>query len=322
VSGELERRALAPAERSRLDELEARQLTDEVKRDAEALWRKLLRLYQGQAHLALGYVSWHAYCDAEFGFGQSRSYQLLDAGRVLDVLDSTTVEWRPANEAQARELVPLLADEVAFLEVCRDLRAEHGDDKLTAEKVRAAVSEKLAFDASVHGLKSSRSDEWYTPAVYVDAVRELLGGIDLDPASCRQANEIVRAGRFYSLPDDDGLVLEWRGRVFLNPPFKRASEFVTKLLAEHHAGRVEAAVVLLNAYGFDAAWFQPLAGYPLCMTDHRISFWSPTGEPGGPMNANMFVYLGADWLGFARVFARWGNVYARIEALAATNGDA
>ena len=33
---------------------EARSLTDEVKRDAQALWEKLLALYEGGAHAALG----------------------------------------------------------------------------------------------------------------------------------------------------------------------------------------------------------------------------------------------------------------------------
>jgi hypothetical protein len=288
-----------------LDRGEARRLTDEVKQDAKALWQKLLRLYEGAAHLALGYSSWHAYCEAEFGFGQSHSYRLLDAGRVADLVPQL------GNEAQARELVPLLDRPEDLVEVVRELQAEYGA-RLTADKLRAAVTEKLAFDGTVRTLTSSRSVEWYTPARYVDAVRELLGGIDLDPASCARANEVVCATRFYDL-DEDGLERDWRGRVFLNPPYNRAGEFVTKLLAERDAGRVEAAVVLLNAYGFDNVWFQPLAGYPLCLTDHRISFWNPIGEPGGPINGNLFVYLGGDALRFARLFARFGNVYARVE---------
>ena len=48
---------------------EARRLTDQVKRDAKALWRKLGELYNGGAHTALGYSSWHAYCEAEFRHG-------------------------------------------------------------------------------------------------------------------------------------------------------------------------------------------------------------------------------------------------------------
>ena len=64
------------------DGAEARRLTNELKRDAQALWSKLIELYEGGAHTALNYASWHEYCSAEFGFGKSHSYRLLDAGRV------------------------------------------------------------------------------------------------------------------------------------------------------------------------------------------------------------------------------------------------
>jgi hypothetical protein len=50
-----------------LDMTEARALTDQVNGDIEALGRNLLRLYEGQAHLALDYASWAEYCAEEFG---------------------------------------------------------------------------------------------------------------------------------------------------------------------------------------------------------------------------------------------------------------
>ncbi|MCG8423972.1 MAG: MarR family transcriptional regulator [Proteobacteria bacterium] len=51
----------------------------------------------------------------------------------------------------------------------------------------------------------------------MDAVRYVLGAIDLDPASCRAANQIVCATRYYDLVSD-GLTQPWSGRILLNPP--------------------------------------------------------------------------------------------------------
>ncbi len=61
---------------------QARDLTDEVKADAAALWTKLLTLYEGEAHKALGYSSWAEYYEEEFGESKSQGYRLIEAARV------------------------------------------------------------------------------------------------------------------------------------------------------------------------------------------------------------------------------------------------
>ena len=77
--------------------------------------------------------------------------------------------------------------------------------------------------AHARKLKSSmRPNEFYSPAYVIDAARACMGGIDLDPASCAAANETVRATRFYSLKDD-GMKRPWFGKVWLNPPYGKAS---------------------------------------------------------------------------------------------------
>lgn len=65
---------------------------------------------------------------------------------------------------------------------------------------------------------SSESGEHFTPPVYVEAGRGTLEEIDLDPASCKRANDrIVKAKSFFT-KRDNGFEKPWFGRVFLNPP--------------------------------------------------------------------------------------------------------
>jgi ParB family chromosome partitioning protein len=104
-----------------------------------------------------------------------------------------------------------------------------------------------------------KSPEWYTPPQYVDLVRDVLDEIDLDPASCAEANRIVRATRCYDVRDN-GLTKRWHGRVFLNPPYGRniVDKFVAKLIAEYEAGITTAAILLVPAHT-QTEWFRPPA---------------------------------------------------------------
>lgn len=63
----------------------------------------------------------------------------------------------------------------------------------------------------------SKSGERFTPPYLVEAARRVLGGIDLDPASCAKANTVIKADQYFTR-DDNALTQNWRGKVFLNPP--------------------------------------------------------------------------------------------------------
>lgn len=62
-----------------------------------------------------------------------------------------------------------------------------------------------------------QTDSHYTPKIYLDAVREVLGGVDLDPASSETANETVQATNYFT-EEQNGLAQRWSGNVFCNPP--------------------------------------------------------------------------------------------------------
>jgi hypothetical protein len=119
--------------------------------------------------------------------------------------------------------------------------------------------------------------ERYTPAVYIDAARRVLGEIDLDPASDVIAQRTVKAKGFFT-KQEDGLRQEWIGRVFLNPPYARGviNLFVGKLIAEYSAGKVTAAILLTNNFTDTKWWHEaPRAAQGVCFTKGRIKFYSP-----------------------------------------------
>jgi hypothetical protein len=122
--------------------------------------------------------------------------------------------------------------------------------------------------------------EWWTPRQYIKLAVEVMGGIDLDPASCSEANKIVGAARSYDM-QANGLHQPWFGRVWLNPPYAQsAGQFVKKLLAEKACGNVNQAIVLLNTNTLDRGWFNPLWDAVLCFHRGQVKFTSPDVEHG------------------------------------------
>lgn len=143
VSGKpLDEAAMKRVAHGRLDEATARALTDEVKRDAAALWRKLARLYDEGAHTLLGYPSWSDYFAHEFNIGKSRGYRLLAAAHVAEALESQSPmgESPTLNERQARELAPLKDKPDLLSAAWVEAQA---DGEPTAVKIRAAVAARL-----------------------------------------------------------------------------------------------------------------------------------------------------------------------------------
>jgi phage N-6-adenine-methyltransferase len=153
----------------------------------------------------------------------------------------------------------------------------HRAEKLTTSGTIAATSHVEGYD----------SDEWYTPAEYIEAARAAMGGIDLDPASNERAQETVRASTWWSKGDDalrPGR--RWAGRIWLNPPYSQplVSQFVNRFLEEWLADetgeRIRAGIVLLNA-STDTSWWHDLArdAAAVCFTRGRLSFIGPDGKP-------------------------------------------
>lgn len=90
-------------------------------------------------------------------------------------------------------------------------------------------------------------DEFYTPAAIIDAARVVMGSIDLDIASCPEANEVVQAARYYT-KTTDALDHCWQAEtVWCNPPFgaQAIRAFTEKLLYHLSEGHIARACLLL-----------------------------------------------------------------------------
>lgn len=175
---------------------------------------------------------------------------------------------------------------------------------------------------------SSKSVEHYGPPGIGDMVREVFGGdIDLDPASCEQANTLIGAKKFYS---SDGLDRPWSGNVYLNPPggqirregrkHNQAALWYATLAHGFQRGRIRQAIFMvfnLELFRYAQRWAvrHPLS-FPVCFPADRIDFFKPgpDGRPvpqGAPAHPNSVIYMGPNESKFAEVFGRWGAVISR-----------
>ena len=163
-----------------------------------------------------------------------------------------------------------------------------------------------------HVTNNSGCNEWYTPEKYLDLAREVLGEIDLDPASCAFANETVKARLFYS-EEDDGLTKPWHGRVWMNPPYSAdlVLKFAEKFVSEYNDGNVTEGIVLVNN-ATETAWFVSLVNVATAVSfpRGRIRYQSQTRESLAPLQGQAFLYFGENSDKFLQVFSEigWGAV--------------
>jgi DNA N-6-adenine-methyltransferase Dam len=108
------------------------------------------------------------------------------------------------------------------------------------------------------------SSEWYTPP----HVFEALGiEFDLDPAAPPGGVPWIPARRCFTR-EDDGLRRQWRGRVWLNPPYGRETRVWLRRLADHGDG---VALVFART---DTAWFRESTprATAICFIAGRLRF--------------------------------------------------
>ena len=175
------------------------------------------------------------------------------------------------------------------------------------EELTQSIFLQLSKSLRVHVANNSGDNEWYTPEIYINAARETLGTIDLDPASNPTANEIVKAKTFYTA-EDSGLEKEWVGNVWMNPPYESRliGSFIEKLLAHYVKEQIPQAIVLVNN-ATETQWFQLIAeaARASCFPKGRVKFWHPRKE-AVPLQGQSILYLGQNKEKFIQNFNQFG----------------
>ena len=114
---------------------------------------------------------------------------------------------------------------------------------------------------------------WLTPRYVLD----LLGQFDTDP--CAATVRPWDCARVNYTEEDNGLLMPWEGRVWLNPPYGNEAEAFMERMSMHQGGGL--ALIFMRS---DTRWFQRCvlsrARY-LFLWKGRIRFCRPDGETHG-----------------------------------------
>ncbi len=128
---------LVPIDPERFDELEGvieRGLSTFVE-----VGRALLEIQERRLYRAAGYETFAEYVEKRWDLSSAHAYRQIEAAKVVDILSPIGELPLPANEAQARELAPLVDDPDAVRAVWAET-VQDGDGRITARLVREHVT--------------------------------------------------------------------------------------------------------------------------------------------------------------------------------------
>ncbi|MES0040034.1 hypothetical protein [Mesorhizobium sp. M0091] len=194
-----------------LTEREAVALTGRIRKAVDSAWALLLEAQEREAWKALKYASWEAYVRAEFSLSRSRSYQLLDQGRVIAAIAEATGDLSTSvdiSEAVARDIKADLpsvtadiktrvqqgeAPQKAATDVIAEKRAakekakaEHARQR---EQSRAALPDAVKQHVTTREVAKTKADGSNVETVdRVSELEELVRGLEADNASLKAEN--------------------------------------------------------------------------------------------------------------------------------------
>lgn len=157
-------------------------------------------------------------------------------------------------------------------------------------------------------------NEYFTPREYIDKVKQVLGGIDLDPFSSEYANyffvkaRVIFTKKISAYNHSWGIV--YKGNVYMNPPYsdgeyKPAIElFLDKLSV------LKFSAITLTNNNTDTITTQKLMSRAsaYCFVAKRINYYTENGITDSNRYGQLFCYFGRDLKLFRDTFEDLGSI--------------
>lgn len=118
--------------------------------------------------------------------------------------------------------------------------------------------------------KTAGKDEWLTPPEIIKA----LGSFDLDP--CSPINRPWSTAMNHFTVEDDGLIKEWSGRVWCNPPYGTETKKWLQKCAEHGNAIALVFARTETKMFFESVWEK---AYAILFIKGRLKFYNVDGTP-------------------------------------------
>lgn len=253
----------------------------------------------------------------KYELAQARKALLLEKGKatqgkrtdILSTIDKKLPEEKHNTRDEIATDLGWSTGKVAMADkVWKDAKPEV-KEKVKAGEISINEAYREIKKPNVHVSNNSGENEWYTPRPIIEQARQVLGSIELDPASSAKAQEVVQAKQYFT-KHNSGLNKQWEGKLWMNPPYAQPliSQFASKLVESLKSGSVTEGIVLVNN-ATETAWFQQMLAEAaaVCFIKGRLKFIDAQGNPSGaPLQGQVLLYFGAGIDGFKAAFAQTG----------------
>ena len=236
---------------------------------------------------------------------ENQSNLVSEGNRVKKTLSDIGITRKQSSNFKQIASIP----EPAFEEFIEEKKT--AVDNAVSELTTAGI---LAFaKGKPHVSNNSGENEWYTPPCYIESARFVMGSIDTDPATSEKANQTVNAKTYYT-KETNGLVKEWTGNVWLNPPYAQPliSDFADAVVNKRT--EYNQAIILVNN-ATDTQWLNKMMNICdcICFIVGRVKFIDMDGNPSGaPLQGQCVIYIGDNIKAFKNEFKKYGLCFSKI----------